>query len=832
MLVVRTKNWVANAFRTGEDPVQLPLVQCEIIRSIDGTVPALIRFVLRSLRIFLIQYRRFIREKRSAPSVGPLSKKRSEEQIDSFSWFLDCEDGDLQVGEEILRLERSRAPSKSTASVFGFPGHLDREKGISSLANKDPCTLRQTMACTSVSISTSPIIASTKDIFKEYNSLRRSYSGKDICDRADLRRSYSDPHIRCSLNCIRGASAEPKLSNSRSIGKFPFQLSGSILPTSVRSFLFDPETSKEMKLVENPEESDEAEEGKETDKRANWVERLLELRSYWKNRQQKENIDIDGDGDDDEGGCEVDYSSSSSSSEEEEVRFDRESFPRLLVRVPWSDTKLYSQLAFLCNMAYVISELKAEDLRKHYDLRFVTSSLEKKAEAIAIKEKLHHDSTRLPVASATDSSLEKAVQKRLTRPSVAYEIAASAASYVQSRAKGLLSLGSEPHLEDDADEELYGNGECPREEGGYSPSRVYKSEVAAFVAASTMTAVVAAEETAKLEAARDLRSLHSSPCEWFICDDPSTYTRCFVIQGSDSLASWQANLFFEPTKFEGTDVLVHRGIYEAAKGIYEQFLPEILNHLKKFGERAKLQFTGHSLGGSLSLLVNLMLLARGAVKASTLLPVVTFGSPFVFCGGQRILDELGLDESHIHCVMMHRDIVPRAFSCNYPNHVAQVLKRLSGAFRSHPCLNNNKLLYSPMGKLFILQPDGMSSPPHPLLPAGSALYALEKTKCGSQLAFTSALKAFLNLPHPLVTLSDPTAYGSEGTILRDHDSSNYLKAMNGVLRQHTKLVARRSRKQRLNLWPLLVTSPSSHLWSHESNMENPSLAKKEVVTGV
>lgn len=140
---------------------------------------------------------------------------------------------------------------------------------------------------------------------------------------------------------------------------------------------------------------------------------------------------------------------------------------------------------------------------------------------------------------------------------------------------------------------------------------------------------------------------------------------------------------------QGTDVLVHRGIYEAAKGIYEQFMPEIMDHLNRHGERAKLQFTGHSLGGSLSLLVSLMLLNRGIVKPSTLRPVVTFGSPFVFCGGQKLLNYLGLDENHVHCVMMHRDIVPRAFSCSYPNHVALVLKRLSGTFRSHPCLNKN-----------------------------------------------------------------------------------------------------------------------------------------------
>lgn len=144
---------------------------------------------------------------------------------------------------------------------------------------------------------------------------------------------------------------------------------------------------------------------------------------------------------------------------------------------------------------------------------------------------------------------------------------------------------------------------------------------------------------------------------------------------------------------QGTDVLVHRGIYEAAKGIYEQFMPEIENHMETYGERAKFRFTGHSLGGSLSLLVSLMLLSRKKVKSTSLLPVVTFGSPFIFCGGRRILDLLGLEESHIQAVMMHRDIVPRAFSCNYYKPVAQLLKRVNGAFRSHPCLNRNVRLF-------------------------------------------------------------------------------------------------------------------------------------------
>ncbi|CAL5382215.1 unnamed protein product [Camellia sinensis] len=207
----------------------------------------------------------------------------------------------------------------------------------------------------------------------------------------------------------------------------------------------------------------------------------------------------------------------------------------------------------------------------------------------------------------------------------------------------------------------------------------------------------------------------------------------------------------------------------------------------------------------------MMLLSRKVVKPNVLRPVVTFGSPFVFCGGQKFLNELGLDEDRVHCVMMHRDIVPRAFACNYPNHVALLLKRLNGSFQSHPCLNKKK-----------------TSPPHPLLPPGSALYALENTQCSIT---NNALGAFLNSPHPLETLKNPTAYGSEGTILRDHDSGNYLKAVNAVIRQNTKMVVRKVRKQGSLLWPLL-TSKSPHAWSRERDLEGNRLVTNEVMTGV
>lgn len=134
-----------------------------------------------------------------------------------------------------------------------------------------------------------------------------------------------------------------------------------------------------------------------------------------------------------------------------------------------------------------------------------------------MKVKPEQNSTSVHVATpavldSISAKTEDFEQKCLLRSSAAYEIAASAAFYVQSQTKD---------VKDDHQEE--------EEEESSSP-RVYKSEMAASVAASTMTAVIAADENQKQEAARDLQSIHSSPCEWFVCDDSSIYTRCFVIQ--------------------------------------------------------------------------------------------------------------------------------------------------------------------------------------------------------------------------------------------------------------------------------------------------------------
>ncbi|CAB4291919.1 unnamed protein product [Prunus armeniaca] len=517
------------------------------------------------------------------------------------------------------------------------------------------------------------------------------------------------------------------------------------------------------------------------------------------------------EGDDDENDC------CRVSDDEDDVaaaEFDKDSFSRLLRKVSLAEARLYAQMSYMGNLAYSIPKIQPGNLLRRYGLRFVTSSIEKK-ELTAKTEKDQVSAEIQETGKNLEEDREEDAEGKEQKnngyrisASAAYQIAASAASYLHSHTRSILpSKCSEAEAETDKD--------SPEESSGRSDvvNRM-NSEVASLMATTdSVTAVVAAKEEVKQAVADDLNSTCSSPCEWFICDDNQRGTRFFVIQGSESLASWQANLLFEPIQFEGLDVLVHRGIYEAAKGIYEQMLPEVHAHLKSRGDHATFRFTGHSLGGSLALLINLMLLIRLEVPISSLLPVITFGAPSVMCGGDQLLRKLGLPRSHVQAIMLHRDIVPRAFSCNYPNHVAELLKALNGNFRNLPCLSNQKLLYSPMGELLILQPDEKFSPNHHLLPSGSGLYLLScplSDASDAEKQLRDARLVFLNSPHPLEILSDRSAYGSEGTIQRDHDVSSYLKSVREVIRQELNQMRKARRQQRLKVWWPLVALRSVH----------------------
>lgn len=142
-----------------------------------------------------------------------------------------------------------------------------------------------------------------------------------------------------------------------------------------------------------------------------------------------------------------------------------------------------------------------------------------------IKAKMDQDSICVPMDAsvASQNGSEKGDDnEQKHQMKLAYDITASAASYVQSRAKDILSLASKSKQHSD-DKDFNGREDSPQEEADETP-QVDKSKSGVNVAELTMTVVAAAGS------AMDLQLLRSSSCEWFVCDDPNTHTRCFAIQ--------------------------------------------------------------------------------------------------------------------------------------------------------------------------------------------------------------------------------------------------------------------------------------------------------------
>lgn len=113
-----------------------------------------------------------------------------------------------------------------------------------------------------------------------------------------------------------------------------------------------------------------------------------------------------------------------------------------------------------------------------------------------------------------------------------------------------------------------------------------------------------------------------------------------------------------------------------------------------------------------------------------------------------------------------------------------------------------------MGDFLILQPDDKFSPSHDLLPSGSGLYLLTCQEADTDEAerqIQAAQTVFLNSPHPLEILSDRAAYGSGGSIQRDHDMNSYYKSVRNVIQLELKRIRKARRERRRKAWwPLLA----------------------------
>ena len=165
---------------------------------------------------------------------------------------------------------------------------------------------------------------------------------------------------------------------------------------------------------------------------------------------------------------------------------------------------------------------------------------------------------------------------------------------------------------------------------------------------------------------------------------------------------------------------------DAARIIFDEVEACVRAHVATHGANARVHITGHSIGGSLAMVLGLMLILRGAVEKKHVADVWTFGAPYVLCGGDELLRRLGLERSFIKSVAMGKDIVPRSFSCYYPEWARRALEMAPGSLRvdveAQRSLLEEEMFYSPVGDMFLLQ--AMHGSAHPLLPPGPGLYQL------------------------------------------------------------------------------------------------------------
>ena len=239
------------------------------------------------------------------------------------------------------------------------------------------------------------------------------------------------------------------------------------------------------------------------------------------------------------------------------------------------------------------------------------------------------------------------------------------------------------------------------------------------------------EQQRQIEANRirlDRRENAQLPVNFCVAAQDNTATLWVVIEGSTNFASWQANLTFQPVTFEDSalGVEVHRGAYTAAKTMYRRVEEAVKAHVAKHGARARVRITGHSIGGSIAMILAMLLLVRNGAPRYALADVWAFGAPYVMTGGEALLARLGLPRSFIRMVTMGDDIVPRSFSCYYPQWARSVLDNAPGPFNVDTSSANfldEDMFYSPMGDMYMLQAN--SGEPHPLLPPGPGLYVLE-----------------------------------------------------------------------------------------------------------
>lgn len=272
--------------------------------------------------------------------------------------------------------------------------------------------------------------------------------------------------------------------------------------------------------------------------------------------------------------------------------------------------------------------------------------------------------------------------------------------------------------------------------------------------------------------------------QWIVQDDPIHKRRIIAIQGTNTLDHWKQNLRFHPQAFidDCLQTYVHRGCYESALMLYDT-LKGYVEESARLGF-THLDLTGHSIGGSIAILLKLMI-HYWKIRQPLTVTAYAFGSPGVFSEGfqdEVLLDRMNIPVDTIQNITMHKDIVPKAFTCDYS--ILRNVLTVFPSFSHHPNLHRLRQphVYSFVGRMLILQPPPPTSVKqrkqlmrldgslwHPMLPSEApGLYRVMSDDAPTKrLAF---VEKFLNEPHPIQMMIHPS------DIMRYHSIDSYARA--------------------------------------------------------
>ena len=153
-------------------------------------------------------------------------------------------------------------------------------------------------------------------------------------------------------------------------------------------------------------------------------------------------------------------------------------------------------------------------------------------------------------------------------------------------------------------------------------------------------------------------------------DAAGNVTKIFFITGTEDLNDLLVDTKFSSVPFNADEkISVHSGFKDYAdaalsEGILDFFVEYIKNHPNE-----KIYFTGHSLGGAISVLIAARLADAGADMKN--IKVVTFGAPAV---GNREFADSFKDKINLTRVVMDSDIIDASFKIFGYVHFGEVVK--------------------------------------------------------------------------------------------------------------------------------------------------------------